>query len=165
MEDHMSRAGLGAAFRRRAATLGALLARNCECRDYDSSFAVGVDRLGRIVAAGEAADRSGRFVFRPVPAAEAPKLSGHIDMSPFSSPPEAFVAVCSAEAESRSLYIDLGAAVQSMLLQAVEIGLNGMRIDDFDRGAVAAELDLGYAPLLLLAVGRRAAGAVTASNR
>ena len=52
-----------------------------------------------------------------------------------------------------------------MLLQAVEMGLNGMCIENFDREAVAAALDLEYEPLLILAVGRSSERAATASKR
>ncbi len=96
---------------------------------------------------------------------EAAKVARHIARDTFATPPDAFIAVCGAAEESRSTYIDLGAAAQSMLLQAVEMGLNGMRIENFDREAVAAALDLEYEPLLILAVGRSAERAATASKR
>ena len=172
MEDHLSRGGAGTTPRRPAATLKTLLAKNRECRDYDPAFAVGDDRLRRIIAAGEAvgagrsAAEASRFAFRAVSERdEAAKVARHLARDTFATPPEAFIAVCGAAEESRSLYIDLGAAAQSMLLQAVEMGLNGMRIENFDREAVAAALDLEYEPLLILAVGRSAERAVTASKR
>jgi len=96
---------------------------------------------------------------------EAAKVARHLARDMFATPPEAFIVVCGAAEESRSLYIDLGAAAQSMLLQAVEMGLNGMRIENFDREAVAAALDLEYEPLLILAVGRSAERAAIASKR
>ena len=163
MEDHLSRGGAGTAPRRPAATLKTLLAKNRECRDYDPAFAVGDDRLRRIIAAGEAvgAGRSAAEASRFVSA----KVVSYSARDTFATPPEAFIAVCGAAEESRSTYIDLGAAAQSMLLQAVEMGLNGMRIENFGREAGAAALDLEYEPLLIVAVGRSAERAATASKR
>jgi nitroreductase len=43
-----------------------------------------------------------------------------------------------------------------MLLQAVEIGLNGICIGAFDKQAVAKSLNLPYEPMLILALGRGA---------
>ncbi len=52
--------------------------------------------------------------------------------------------------------IDLGIAVQSMLLQAAEIGLNGLCIGAFDREAVRRALHLPLEPLLVVAIGKGA---------
>ncbi len=41
-----------------------------------------------------------------------------------------------------------------MLLQAVEIGLNGICIGAFDKEAITNEFNLPYEPLLLLAIGK-----------
>ena len=43
---------------------------------------------------------------------------------------------------------------QSLLLQTVEIGLNGICIGAFDAKAVKEALQLPYDPLLVLAIGR-----------
>lgn len=43
-----------------------------------------------------------------------------------------------------------------MLLQAVEIGLNGLCIGAFDRAAVAEALGLPCEPLLVVAIGKSA---------
>jgi nitroreductase len=48
----------------------------------------------------------------------------------------------------------MGIVAQSMLLQAVEIGLNGICIGAFDRKAVQQALSLELEPLLILAIGR-----------
>lgn len=50
--------------------------------------------------------------------------------------------------------IDLGISAQSMLLQAAEIGLNGICIGAFDRAAIRREFALEWEPLLILAIGR-----------
>lgn len=68
--------------------------------------------------------------------------------------PNAFIICCSTEAESRYVDIDLGISAQSMLLQAVELGLNGICIGAFDREAIRREFALEWEPLLILAIGR-----------
>ena len=68
--------------------------------------------------------------------------------------PEAFVIVCSTKSESHLVDIDLGISLQSMLLKAVEMGLNGLVIGAFNKTSVAEELHLPYPPLAILAVGK-----------
>jgi nitroreductase len=70
--------------------------------------------------------------------------------------PNAFIVICSTVEESKYVDIDLGIVAQSMLLQAVEIGLGGICIGAFDREPVKALLGLKYEPLLVLAIGRPA---------
>ena len=50
--------------------------------------------------------------------------------------------------------IDLGIAAQSMLLKAVEMGLNGLIIAAFNRAKLQEALFLPYPPLLVLAIGK-----------
>ncbi len=160
MEDHLARTTVK---RRPAVALNDLLARNQPCRDYDASFAVRADQLRRMVGVKETVPEARAFEFRCVLSDEAPavmKCAG----DEFAAAPNAFVVVCSVTAESRSTAIDLGIAVQSMSLKAVESGLNCLRIDNFDREALAAELDLEFEPLLILAVGRSAKRAANAST-
>lgn len=80
--------------------------------------------------------------FRPVLADEAPKVLPHIRLGgalpelhlPLpGTEPNAFIIICSTVAEDRYVDIDLGISAQSMLLQAVEIGLNGICIGAFDK--------------------------------
>ena len=52
--------------------------------------------------------------------------------------------------------MDLGIAAQTMLLRAVEMGLNGICIAAFDHEAVREALQLPIAPQLILAIGRSA---------
>lgn len=68
--------------------------------------------------------------------------------------PEAFIIVCSTVAENPMVDIDLGIAAQSMLLKAVEMGLNGLIIAAFNRSKLQEELALPYPPLLVLAIGK-----------
>ena len=68
--------------------------------------------------------------------------------------PEAFIVVCSTVAENPMVDIDLGIAAQSMLLKAVEMGLNGLIIAAFNRAKLQEALSLSYPPLLVLAIGK-----------
>ena len=70
--------------------------------------------------------------------------------------PNAFIVVCSTIEPRQSTYVDLGISVQSMLLQAVEIGLNGVCIMSLDKQQVSQLLALPLEPLMVLAVGRSA---------
>ena len=68
--------------------------------------------------------------------------------------PETFIVVCSTIEENPMVDIDLGIAAQSMLLKAVEMGLNGLIIAAFNRTKLQEVLALPYPPLLVLAIGK-----------
>lgn len=68
--------------------------------------------------------------------------------------PEAFIVICSTVEENPMVDIDLGIAAQSMLLKAVEMGLNGLIIAAFNRTKLQEALALPYPPLLVLAIGK-----------
>lgn len=68
--------------------------------------------------------------------------------------PEAFIICCSVAPESKLVDIDLGIALQSMALKAVEMGLNTLMIGAFNREKVREAFALPYDPLMLLAVGK-----------
>lgn len=70
--------------------------------------------------------------------------------------PQAFIVVCSDAPENADLGIDLGISLQSMLLQAVEMGLNGLIIRSFSREAVRTALQLPLEPVCILALGKSA---------
>ena len=70
--------------------------------------------------------------------------------------PNAFIVVCSTIEPRNSTFVDLGISAQSMLLQAVEMGLNGLCIMDFDADRLAGSLQLPYKPLLVVAIGKSA---------
>lgn len=101
--------------------------------------------------------------FRPVLADEAHKFLPHIRLGgalpalrlPFpGTEPNAFIIICSTVEENRYVDMDLGISAQSMLLQAAEIGLNGICIGAFDKERIKQEFHLAYEPLLILAVGK-----------
>ena len=70
--------------------------------------------------------------------------------------PRAFLVVCSTVPENPVLDIDLGIAAQSLLLKAVEMGLNGLIIRAFDPGKLQEALGLELPPLLVIAIGKGA---------
>jgi nitroreductase len=70
--------------------------------------------------------------------------------------PEAFIICCSVAPESKLVDIDLGIALQSMALKAVEMGLNTLMIGAFNREKVKEAFSLPHEPLMLLAVGKGA---------
>ena len=103
--------------------------------------------------------------FRPVLADEAPGvlaeirlLEGAFARASFyrfrGTGPNAFIIVRSTVPEDRYVDIDLGISVQSMLLQAAEIGLNGICIGAFDKERIRQKFHLSPEPLLILAIGK-----------
>lgn len=154
--------------RRPAAALERLLTRNRSVRGYDARFVVRADQLRRIVAVCTkipSARNQQVLRFRLVLKEEAAGVLAHVRMGgalpelhlPLpGTEPNAFIIVCSTVPEDRWVDIDLGIAVQSMLLQAVEIGLNGLCIGAFDKESIREAFRLPYEPLLILAVGKGA---------
>ena len=146
--------------------LASLLIKNRSTRGYDASYIVRADQLRRIVGVNNklaSARNRQPLRFRLVTADEAQKVLPFIRMGaglkelllPFEgTEPNAFIVVCSTIEPRNSTYVDLGISAQSMLLQAVEMGLNGLCIMDFDADKLVDSLQLPYKPLLVIAVGK-----------
>ena len=140
MEEYMERKAAGSPARKPQATLARLLLRNRSHRGFDTSFRVREDQLRRIIEVNRrtpSARNAQVLRFRPVLADEAYKVLPHIRLGgalpelhlpTAGSEPNAFIVICSTVPESKWVDVDLGIAAQSMLLQAVEIGLNGVCI-------------------------------------
>lgn len=166
MEEYLARTASGPRNRRPLATLGRLLLKNRSHRGYDARFVVRGDQLRRIIGVNAkipSARNQQVLRFRPVLADEAPKVLPHIRLGgalpelhlPLpGTEPNAFIIICSTVAEDRYVDIDLGISAQSMLLQAVEIGLNGICIGAFDKEQIRREFGLDAEPLLILALGK-----------
>lgn len=163
MEEYRARAAVN--IRRPAASLGRLLMKTNDFRGFDPNFEVREDQLKRIIEVntGILSIRNRQALrFRPVTAGEAAAVlelihegaASAIRPLPHGFEPNAFIVVCSAADEDRYIDIDLGISLQTMMLQAAEIGLNGLRIDDFDRTRISETLDLESEPLLIIAVGK-----------
>jgi len=163
MEDYKARTQSASKHR---PTLKKLLLKNRSHRGYDPSFVVRADQLQRIIEVNRmipSARNLQALRFRPVLRDEAHKVLPHIRLGgalphlhlPYAgTEPEAFIVVCSAVEPDHYVWIDLGISAQSMLLQAVEIGLNGIMIGAFDKEAVRQALDLPTTPILVIALGR-----------
>lgn len=165
MEDH---ARSSTVVRKHTFSLERLLRRNRSHRAYDNSFTVREDQLRSIIEVNTltpSARNQQVLRFRPVLNGEAAKVLPHIRLGAAlpqlhlpreGEQPNAYIVVCSAVQPDKYVYTDLGIAVQSMLLRAVEIGLNGICIGAFDAEAVKCELKLEMEPLLIVAIGRGA---------
>ena len=156
-----------ASVRTRRVSLQSLLMKNRSTRGFDASFKVRHDQLLSLVEAARfapSAMNQQALRYRLVTADEAHLIIPHIRLGralpelnlPLEgTEPNAFVVICS-DKESRWVDMDLGIATQTMLLRAVEMGLNGICIAAFDHEAVTKALNLSVAPQLILAIGRSA---------
>lgn len=150
-------------------SLDRLLHLNRSYRGYDKSHVVHKLQLDAIIGVNTliaSSVNAQHLRFHPVlKGPEADIVNRHIRMGralpelhlPFpGTEPEAFVVVCATCAESAGVDIDLGISLQSMLLKAVDLGLGGIIIRNFDRQELRDELGLPLEPLAVLAVGRPA---------
>ena len=153
--------------RRNTPSLDTLLLRNRSHRAFDASYEVAMRQLEAIVSVNPKipSSKNGQvFRFKLIDAA-----SGGRDFCRFlrfgaylpelklpvpGTEPQAFIVVCSTLPESPSVDIDLGIALQSMALKAVEIGLNALIVRAFNRQEVKDALCLELEPLAVLAVGK-----------
>ena len=156
-----------ASVRTRRVSLLSLLAKNRSTRGFDTSFKVRKDQLVSLVEAVRLAPSARNqqvLRFRLVTEEEAHLVVPHIRLGgalpelnlPLEgTEPNAFVVICT-DKESRYVDMDLGIATQTMLLRAVEMGLNGVCIAAFDNEAVRETLNLPLTPQLIVAIGRSA---------
>ena len=156
-----------ASVRTRKVSLMSLLAKNRSTRGFDTSFKVRHDQLLSLVEAVRLAPSARNqqvLRFRLVTAEEAHLVLPHIGLGAAlpelhlplpNTEPNAFIVICATK-EGRYVDMDLGIATQTMLLRAVEMGLNGVCIAAFDRETISANLKLPYPPQLILAIGRSA---------
>ena len=156
-----------ASVRTRKVSLGSLLTKNRSTRGFDTSFKVRRDQLISLVEAARLAPsaRNQQLLrYRLVTDEEAGSVLPHIKLGgalpelnlPLqNTEPNAFVVIC-CDKEGRYIDIDMGIAAQTMLLRAVEMGLNGVCIAAFDREAITEKLALPHSPQLILAIGRSA---------
>ena len=167
MEQFRSNSGASTA-KGNKCSLSNLLLKNRSTRGYDNSFKVRKDQLVRIVSVNnKIASARNRQVLRfsIVTEERAHLVLPHIAMGsalsdiklPLSgAEPNAFIVVCAVCEPHVSTYIDLGISVQSMLLQAVEIGLNGICLMSFDKDSIKENLSLPYEPLAVVPIGKSA---------
>ena len=148
-------------------SLDSLLKKNRSYRGYDKKTLVTQEQLRKIVAVNPLLP-SGRnqqaLRFKLVTHdTGAEKVLANIKLGgalpelhlPFEgTEPEAFIIICSTVPENKILDIDLGISAQSMLLKAVEMGLNGIMIGAYNKENIKKEFDLPYEPVLIVAIGK-----------
>lgn len=153
--------------RRNTPSLDTLLLKNRSHRAYDTTYEVARRQLEAIVSVNTkipSGRNAQRLRFKLLEAREGGEsfcrflhLGGYLPELHLPAPgtePQAFIVVCSTEAESPTIDIDLGISLQSMALKAVEIGLNALIIRAFDHNEVKQALSLELEPLAVLAVGK-----------
>jgi nitroreductase len=153
--------------RRNTPSLDTLLLKNRSHRAYDTTYEVARRQLDAIVSVNTkipSGRNAQRLRFKLLEAREGGEsfcsflhLGGYLPELHLPAPgtePQAFIVVCSTEAESPTIDIDLGISLQSMALKAVEIGLNALIIRAFDHNEVKHALNLELEPLAVLAVGK-----------
>lgn len=168
-EEVFGRDGAGRKSAPHRPSLDTLLLRNRSFRGYDKDYVVHRRQLNAMIAVNPKVASSinlQRLRFRPVvKGPEADAVNRYIRMGrglpelhlPFpGTEPEAFIVVCSTVPENPGIDIDLGISLQSMLLKAVEMGLGGLIIRNFDREPVREALGLPFEPVAVLAVGKPA---------
>ena len=161
------RSGGRTVLRRNTPSLDTLLRKNRSHRAFDTSYTVAKRQLEAIVSVNDKLP-SGRNAqtlrFRLLDAPGGGEdfcrflhLGGYLPELHLPVPgtePKAFIIVCSTEAESPIVNIDLGISLQSMALKAVEIGLNALIVKAFNRQEIKEALGLPLDPLVVLAIGK-----------
>ena len=150
-------------------TLDELLLKNRSYRGYNKNFVVTREMLERIVGVNtKLPSGCNRQVLRfklVTKDSGADKVLSCIKMGaalpelhlPFpGTEPESFIVVCCEGQESKLVDIDLGISLQSMLLKAVEMGLNGLIVGAFNKADLSEALALPLEPLAVLCIGKGA---------
>lgn len=146
-------------------SLDSLLKKNRSYRGFDPSRVVTEEELKSLVQAttlcGSGMNRQ-LLRYRLVFGEEAAKVQPLITLGAAlpeenlpkpGTEPGAFIVVCSGAQPDKPLWIDLGIAGQSILLKAVEKGLGGIFILNFQADAVQEALGLELRPLAVIAIG------------
>ena len=138
-----------------ALPLDSLLLRNRSCRGYDSNYIVSKEELLKIVEVNTkiASARNQQVLrFRLVYGTEAKEVTKAIKLGralpelnlPLpGTEPNAYIIICTEEPKGKWVDIDLGISAQSMLLKAVDLGLNGICIAAFNKEKICALVNGG----------------------
>ena len=148
-------------------SIDSLVKKNRSYRGYDKSFVVKRGMLERIVAVtAKAPSAKNKQVLRyrfVTKGEEADFVLQHIKLGgmlpelhlPYAgTEPEAFIIVCSTVPEDKLVDIDLGIAMQTMLLKATDMGLNGIIIGAYNKAKITERFNLPYEPLAIVAIGK-----------
>lgn len=152
---------------KKTTSLETLLLKNRSYRGYDKNTVVLRSTLEKIVAVNNkipSARNQQVLRFKLVTQSSgAEKVLENIKLGgalpelhlPFpGTEPDAFIIICSTIPEDRMVDIDLGISAQSMLLCAVEMGLNGIMIGAFNKEEIKTQFALPFEPLLIIAIGK-----------
>jgi len=172
MEEFKAMPSAGVAGRsssKTAATLGKLVAKNIQYRSFDNKIIV---RLQHLKELAEFSKNGDGLLFHPtVDPKEVSLLLEHLRVSDpnwlnYNSTenlPKAFLILgcdnTAADASSttdNNAFINIGITLQTILLRAVEMGLNGTFTTSFDAGNVARMLSLQFVPSAIIALGKGA---------
>ncbi len=165
MQEHLARQTQSKAAKA-GRSFNQLVAENRSQRGFDSSFELDRHHLLRMLEVCNklpSARNQQVLRYRPVYGQEALRvhplirLGGALPELHLPKPgtePSAYIVICSTIPESRYVSVDLGIAAQTILLKAVDMGLNGICIGAFNKEALMRELQLPLEPLLLLGLGK-----------
>lgn len=143
----------------RRPSLDTLLLKSRSYRGYDPRYKVHRLQLEAMLAVNArlaSGMNAQRLRFRLVSEEEEAAALKELSLPLPGAEPGAFIVVCSTEGENSTVLIDLGISLQTMLLKAVEMGLGGLIVRNFDHKALQQALNLPYEPLAVLAVGKPA---------
>ena len=149
--------------------LDQLLVRARSCRVYNKNYRVSRAELERIVGActkiGSAKNQQVLRFRLVTQGPEADLINANIKLGGLlpelhlplpGTEPEAFIVACTNATANNYTYIDLGMALQTMMLKISEMGLSGLIIGAFNKTEIKAGLNLNHEPLMVLAVGKGA---------
>ena len=149
-------------------SLDTLLKRNRSYRGYNHDYTVSEEKLKEIVSVVSLVPsgmNAQRLRFRLVPTEQAHiihpliKLGAALPNERLPYPgtePQGYIVVCADGGHSKIVDIDLGIAAQSMLLKAVDMGLNGIMVLNFKPEEVKAALKLPLEPIMVIGIGKGA---------
>lgn len=167
-EDYMSKK---ASLSRRVVinnNLDRLLIRNRSYRGYNEAYKVSRKELEKIISVNSklpSARNQQVLRFKPVTEEDAEivlkniKLGGALPEMPLpldGTSPKAFIIICTNKIPDKWVWTDLGISSQSMLLKAVELGLNGICIGAFNKESIKEKFSLNLEPLMIIAIGKGA---------
>lgn len=172
-------------FRKRSPhlSLDSLLLKNRSCRGYDENYIVTEDQLKQIIEVNtKTPSARNQQVLRFLPifinknnisaGPDCGNVKDNVDFVnrniklgaalphlhlPFKgTEPNAFIIIFSTVPENKWVDVDLGISCQSMLLKAVELGLNGICIGAFNKEQIASLIDTEATlePIMIIAIGK-----------
>lgn len=150
-----------------AVNLNSLLLKNRSYRGYDQNYVVSEAELMKIISVNNkipSAKNQQVLRFKLITkGSDADIVLNNIKFAgalpqlnlPFKGyAPEAFIIICTKVQETKWVDIDLGISAQSMLLQAVEMGLSGICIGAFNKAEIINAFNLSLEPVMIIAIGK-----------